>query len=97
MISERQENTRVGVWCVCVCVCALMIASDPTITHTALEVLKNISVHSAYSWKIRQLSGDGPPTQRESTTSAQIALEVEFLANIIPTDGSPYLHHRIEV
>ena len=42
--------------------------------------IKN-KVHSAYNGEKRQLRENGPPTQLESTKSAEICLEVGFVVD----------------
>lgn len=79
-----KKNMRVGV-----CMWPLHHSS-------CIRGIKNISVHSAYNWENRQLSGGGPSyTRGGSTASAEILLEVEFLANTLPLDCSLLSHHQI--
>lgn len=74
--TKRERVKKLMAWCVGAHDCLWPLRNS-----YCIRGIKNISVYSAYNCESRQLSGDGPPTPQESTTSAEISLEVEFLAN----------------
>lgn len=73
---EDKDNERGKPTSGCVGVHAF--ASDLFHNSSCIRGIKNIRVHSAYHWESGQLSGDGPPTPRESTVSARLVLRVDI-------------------